>query len=400
MKKTAIAALALLALAGAATADVRETQTFAGPYQSYGDDINFDDSNPLNQTISVTFTGAGYTPNGLYMQLDMTSLAAGTYASEVVFTVTPPSGPAFYITPAYTTNVYTSLTDVTLDIALPASVGAVGTWSFKLWDSYPDGGNAAPQSQVTNVRISLQDLTLPTPPASTDLGTLGSADITSTIPDYVGGQTRWWKFTAPADANIGNGYYVDLDTVGSNTQPNVGSTLVNDTELAVYDANGFFYGTNDDGTDGYESVLTFGSDAPRSHGASTGIYDGYDGDLYAGTYYVAGGTYNTAFGDSFNVTSTSTSPGGTLVLNIFSNFPSGPAACSPADLGAQGGLPGQDNLLNNNDFIVFIDYFFNQNALADFGIQGGVAGHDGAFDNNDFIAFIDAFFNDQALCNG
>ena len=30
---------------------------------------------------------------------------------------------------------------------------------------------------------------------------------------------------------------------------------------------------------------------------------------------------------------------------------------------------------------------------ADFGVQGGLPGHDGLFDNNDFIAFINAFFD-------
>ncbi|MDP1661379.1 MAG: GC-type dockerin domain-anchored protein [Phycisphaerales bacterium] len=64
----------------------------------------------------------------------------------------------------------------------------------------------------------------------------------------------------------------------------------------------------------------------------------------------------------------------------------------PADLGRQGGLTGSDGLLDNNDFIVFIDYFFVQNPLADLGSQGGISGSDGQFDNNDFIAFIDAFF--------
>jgi hypothetical protein len=63
-----------------------------------------------------------------------------------------------------------------------------------------------------------------------------------------------------------------------------------------------------------------------------------------------------------------------------------------ADLGMQGGVPGQDAALDNNDFVVFIDYFFNQNAKADVGVQGGVPGHDGAWDNNDFVVFIDLFF--------
>ncbi len=64
----------------------------------------------------------------------------------------------------------------------------------------------------------------------------------------------------------------------------------------------------------------------------------------------------------------------------------------PPDLGRQGGLPGADGLLNNNDFIVFIDFFFNADARADMGVQGGVPGQDGLFDNNDFVVFIDLFF--------
>lgn len=68
-----------------------------------------------------------------------------------------------------------------------------------------------------------------------------------------------------------------------------------------------------------------------------------------------------------------------------------PSSC-PADLGRQGGLPGADGALDNNDFIVFIDYFFSMNPLADVGVQGGLPGHDSLFDNNDFVVFIDAFF--------
>jgi hypothetical protein len=67
-------------------------------------------------------------------------------------------------------------------------------------------------------------------------------------------------------------------------------------------------------------------------------------------------------------------------------------ACT-ADVGAQGGVPGHDGLLDNNDFISFIDLFFTQNEEADLGSQGGIAGSDNTWDNNDFIVFIDAFFN-------
>ncbi|HYD02121.1 MAG TPA: M1 family aminopeptidase, partial [Phycisphaerales bacterium] len=67
-------------------------------------------------------------------------------------------------------------------------------------------------------------------------------------------------------------------------------------------------------------------------------------------------------------------------------------ACGVADLGAPGGAEHPDGVLDNNDFVVFIDYFFAASPLADVGSQGGIGGSDGAFDNNDFVVFVDRFF--------
>ncbi|MBY0307752.1 MAG: hypothetical protein K2Q09_03335 [Phycisphaerales bacterium] len=70
-----------------------------------------------------------------------------------------------------------------------------------------------------------------------------------------------------------------------------------------------------------------------------------------------------------------------------------PAVCL-ADVGSVGGAGGPDGVLDNNDFIAFIDAFFNADMLmADMGRQGGLAGPDNALDNNDFIVYINAFFN-------
>lgn len=68
------------------------------------------------------------------------------------------------------------------------------------------------------------------------------------------------------------------------------------------------------------------------------------------------------------------------------------AGCGPADIGGTGGVPGSDGALDNNDFVVYIDWFFGGVPAADRGTTGGVPGSDGAFDNNDFIVFIDQFF--------
>jgi len=67
--------------------------------------------------------------------------------------------------------------------------------------------------------------------------------------------------------------------------------------------------------------------------------------------------------------------------------------CGKGDVGQAGGLPDFDGQLDNNDFIAFINFFFDENSIADMGIAGGLPGSDGQFDNNDFIAFINEFFN-------
>jgi hypothetical protein len=64
-----------------------------------------------------------------------------------------------------------------------------------------------------------------------------------------------------------------------------------------------------------------------------------------------------------------------------------------ADRGSSGGIQGSDGVVNNDDFIVFINQFFESDIRADIGSAGGFALPDGQFDNNDFIAFINLFFS-------
>ncbi|HYD02054.1 MAG TPA: GC-type dockerin domain-anchored protein, partial [Phycisphaerales bacterium] len=68
-----------------------------------------------------------------------------------------------------------------------------------------------------------------------------------------------------------------------------------------------------------------------------------------------------------------------------------PAPCT-ADVGVSGGLPGADGLLDNNDFVVYVDTFFAQAVAADIGVTGGLPGADGEWNNNDFVVYIDLFF--------
>jgi hypothetical protein len=63
-----------------------------------------------------------------------------------------------------------------------------------------------------------------------------------------------------------------------------------------------------------------------------------------------------------------------------------------ADIGRAGGLVGPDGELDNNDFVVFINWFFSADTRCDVGSQGGHVGGDGVFDNNDLIVYINMFF--------
>ncbi|MFT3684039.1 MAG: GC-type dockerin domain-anchored protein [Phycisphaerales bacterium] len=127
--------------------------------------------------------------------------------------------------------------------------------------------------------------------------------------------------------------------------------------------------------------LTLGSGSPCIDAASNAL-------VPAGvTLDLAG---NPRFADDPSVADTGVGPAPIVDMGAFER--AGPPPCA-ADIGVQGGLPGHDGHLDNNDFIAFISFFFALDSRADLGIQGGLPGHDGHFDNNDFIAFINLFFS-------
>ena len=184
----------------------------------------------------------------------------------------------------------------------------------------------------------------------------------------------------------------------------VGGTTF-DTQLFLFDLQGMGIACNDDTPAGFLGAGTLQSTLA--------------GAPAAGDYYIAiapwdrdplDNTGQELFLDQpFNVQHTADGPGGANQLDSWAGAaaPTGaytitflgacfvtdtPPAC-PADVGTAGGEPGQDGLLDNNDFIAFINFFFEQNPIADQGVAGGEYGSDGLYDNNDFIAFINHFFD-------
>jgi len=183
-----------------------------------------------------------------------------------------------------------------------------------------------------------------------------------------------------------------------------------DTQLFLFNADGTGVVMNDDnpaGTGGLWSRI----DNTTGFIPATGTYylavSRYDMDptsggleIWADTPFAAqrqpDGANAGGVVDGWNGANANTN--GYLIDLTGTCYPSNGPVCGLADVGGVGGAPGADGHLDNNDFVVFIDYFFGQNPIADQGSTGGVAGADGVYDNNDFIVFIDNFFNAPASC--
>ena len=125
------------------------------------------------------------------------------------------------------------------------------------------------------------------------------------------GQVSWFVF----DYDGGD---LTIDTIGSDVPDPAGGTFVNDTELGLYDANGLLVTTDDDGAD------------TGAQGESQ--IDLFVGDIPAGTYYLAVGTFNTVFNDNFDVTSDSADTG-TIVVNGISTAVPEPTSLALLGLG-------------------------------------------------------------------
>jgi hypothetical protein len=246
--------------------------------------------------------------------------------------------------------------------------------------------------------------------AGQDIGTIGGNQVFTAA--MTGTQRfKWYKFNVPADANDGTQQFVDIDTFGA-VDP------LNDTNIAVYDNTGTRISSNDDMAPGFDpDVNPFGGNSALSFGDSINVRDytpinadlpdgdGRDGSLSAGIHWlqVSFCCANYQAGRFWVINDYVTTPFiGSFPVNFRSSFPPVGSACGPADVGGEGGSEGSDNILDNNDFIVFIQLFFAQDPRSDLGAEGGAPGPDNAWDNNDFIVFIQEFFagGSNSGCNG
>lgn len=199
-----------------------------------------------------------------------------------------------------------------------------GTWLFYYVNTFDDAPTGGVPDCVMNVTFTLTD-EVPMPPAAIDLGTIGSPGLTRTDPFATPGYVQWYKFVV-SQSTAGTGLYVDIDTEG--TFNFLGGTFTNDTFIGLYSSTGDRIATDDDDGSAFLSQLTFGPSAGSRPNMGGLDYDGRDGDLAPGTYYLAVSGWPTTWGpDNWQVT-----PGhghtGEVVLNFRTNIGGAPTGIS------------------------------------------------------------------------
>lgn len=158
-----------------------------------------------------------------------------------------------------------------------------------------------------SVSIGAGTASAPAEPAGVvDLGAMNVPQtVQVTDAPLAAGQVRWYKLRVPS-VSVAQDRFLDLDTEGSLLLPDL-----NNTRLVVYGRNGALVVQDDNDGTGLTSQVSFGASTPARPAPDDGrAYDGRDGALQEGVYYIGIGgpgtapsTVNTATGVNFNFTS-------------------------------------------------------------------------------------------------
>jgi hypothetical protein len=168
------------------------------------------------------------------------------------------------------------------------------------------------------------------PPAIVeDLGDLSLPVTLNRSVDLAAGETKWFRFSLSTAADAGLGTFLDLDTEGS---------APTDTELGVYRLDGSLRVSDDDDGDGLRTQISFGLGGRPAVG--TGVaYNGRDGTLDVGVYFLAVNQFNAVYGGAFQVTSSGAGAAGVQVnaRSVTSPIPpAGTGVAAPNTLGNDG----------------------------------------------------------------
>jgi hypothetical protein len=280
-------------------------------------------------TTGFTVSGSSNTAGRVRISGTATSLrgpAASTTASAVSnlrFAVVRPDGVvSAVLTPTFTgiggvAGTSPSSSTFVGTLSLGAVVSENGNWTLRSFTAADIPGG--PDVGMRDVTVSF--LPPPPPPPSTPILLTANTTVTDTITVTAPQTVRWYSIFVP-EVSAAVNRALRIDNEGSSTTP------VNDTAMALYALDGTVRLSDAlDGTDSLAS-MSFGIDNGAAPGNGV-AYNGRDGTLTAGTYYLAvvAGTTPT-WGTPFNPTAVSaTATAATLRTNFLLRDP---AVSAPA----------------------------------------------------------------------
>lgn len=303
---------AMMSLAALGRPAVRDSVTFTNvtPVQT----TNF----TAGTVRTHTFPNTGYTLGRIGFSGNLQEINGTTndFGSDNRVRVTFPDG-RFKNVQLSTTSGYTGVLNFSGSFYL--ATGSVppfgGDWTFSFINIFDDAPAGQPDARINSITVNLTD-EVPTPPSSTDLGTIGSPGLIGNTATLSATQVRWVRFRI-GESTAGFKYF-DIDTEGTTGFIGVGTP--NDTVIALYTEFGEVIAIDDDDGSDNRSQLTFGPAAGSRAALGNGLpYDGRDGNLQAGvTYYLAVCGFSGSFADGF-VASSDSQLAGPVVLNFRTN---------------------------------------------------------------------------------
>ncbi|MCU0688307.1 MAG: hypothetical protein MUE97_00980 [Phycisphaerales bacterium] len=245
----------------------------------------------------------------------------------------------------------------------------------------------------------------PTAPGSIDMGTVGlsgsgtEATHTRTFPAASRADVQWLTFVTPQEAS-GSGAYLDIDTEGTDVGGSRGIFTLHDTDIALFADAGVLVARDDDSGSDFRSQLTFGGSTVRpaisipANITPAMNRDGRHGSLPAGRYFLAVGTSVMTVGSAqFFVQNLDTTPlGGQRVLSIRTDMLAGPTPCGPSDVAGPNQSVGADGTLTADDIIVFLSWYFADDARANVGGPNQSTTPDNQLTADDIIVFLSRYF--------
>jgi len=194
-----------------------------------------------------------------------------------------------------------------------------GTWTFQFFNVDDDNNVPGVDAWFNSVNLEFWD-GAPGNGGATNLGSNPNTRFaTGGLRAY---QVRWYRFTLLGDVNNSLGTFLDIETRWNSGNNPVTGTLGNiDTHMALYRADGTVVTIDDDDGMGRYSALSYGSTTDRGVSAppvggetwagtaNSAAFNGRDGSLVAGDYWLAVSMFSTTFEANFVAYGGSTSLG-------------------------------------------------------------------------------------------